>query len=755
MVDAKGFWLAIAFAFLAAGQIKAGRGGTKAASPTPTMALAVDHLSGSPDFVVDNAGGNTVAVVRICNPSDKDVPLDLSLSDFQAENGGRLGTDATIQPTQTSIKAKVGDKLTCVIEKITVNKLWFVGSSSAQLLNGKDAIASMTANRARAPFGVKLDGADKPEIHFVRSSKLFSQGSTQIELRNDDTVPYHFRLQLKIDGRKCDTAPALQAMDIGASSGLAAAVVCDLSLFDFLRTGLLKPDSRAGTAIIEFLPYDGRPVLATKHQLFGASLFWFPEYYETIANVFASVVILVLGALTAVVVTLALPNWLRKGNIRNRLLRVRTALNAIHPAPIAEQTRLLLILERSRLEGLRRNCSVWSLDANATLTQVEQSAAALERNTAVVKRLCRVLMSAEDPTSLQYPPSVVRRVRLSCRDAFALLQLMPLSDADVAAVEQSTRDAEKLLASDGQVLDWLETQIRSVEQAIQNLLCEPGPPKAIKRILPPRWDRLQSMNGVALTDVESWDSMPLFPGQYVLRDRRASILSLFLRAITLDAIVPLDTPPERKQIFDEFVRRCAPPADLVALEELVTELEQACYESNVVKGIKDSPVVIVPQGDVLSFSPICLQILLPNEPKLNSAAARSRIGVQWNFDDGTNGGTDWNVWHYFTNRKTPFQITATFSGSDGKPVRDLNDNPVHVTATISAQNIPDKFRHRDKRLEVIRFMLVLLTATFAIQAARQLLPTADVFSAIIGIFALGFGATTVKSLLPSASCPAV
>ena len=747
-------WAAMAVSLLAAtaaGQTRGGRGETKTA-PAPKTPIQVDHLSGSPDFVVDNTGGSASALIRICNLSANVITLNLNVSDFQAETGERLGSDAAaFQPAITSVAAKTGVEPSCAVTKITAGKLWFVGWSSAQLLNGKDSIATLTANRARAPFAVKLEGGEKPEIHFIRAGGLFGQGPTKIQLRNDDPVPYRFRLHVEIDGRNCDTNPPLGTRDIRGSSGVEATVTCDDSLFDFARTGMLKPDSRPGTAVIEFLSYDSRTVVGTKRQPLTASLYWFPEYYELTANVLASIVILLLGALTAVAVTLVVPNRLRKRALIDRLQCVRSNLNGVHPPEIAKQTHLLLVLERSRLDSLRSNCAVYSLDANATLTQVQQSTAALERNAAVFIRLCRVLMSADDPTSLQYPPSVLSRIRQTCRDAFSLLQLMPLSDIDAATVEQSTRDAEKLLLSEGQVLDWLETQIRSAEQTIQNLLCDAGPPKKPKATLPAPWERLKAMNSTALADMELWDTMPLFPGQYALRDRRAVLLLLFHRVATLDVIVPLAVPAERKQVFEEFVQKCAAPADLVVLQQLVTELEQACYESNIVGAIGSKPVTIVPEGDVLSYSPIRLQILFPNEPKLNTAAAQARIGVTWNFGDGTPAGTGWRVWHYFISQGAAYSVTATFTGSNDKSILGKDGNTASATATISARNIPEEFRHRNKRLEVIRFFLVLLTATFGIQAARQLLPTADIFSAIIGIFALGFGATTMRSLLSSSS----
>ena len=747
-------WAAIAVSLLsvsAPGQTRGGGGEAKPA-PAPATPIAVDHLSGTPDFIADNTGGSASALIRICNKSESAITLNLNVSDFRAESGERLGTDAAVfQPAITSVAAKKGNEPSCAVTRITVGKLWVVGSSSAQLLNGKDSIATLTANRERAPFGVKLEGGEKPEIHFIRASALFGQGPTKIQLRNDDPLPYRFRLHVEIDGRNCDTNPPLGTRDIRASSGVEVTVRCEDSLFDFARTGMLKPDSRPGTAVIEFLSYDSRTVVGTKRQPLTASLYWFPEYYELTANVMASIVFLLLGALTAVVVTLLVPNRLRKRALKDRLQCIRSNLNGVHPPEIAKQTHLLLILERSRLDALRRNCTVYSLDANATLTQVQLSTLALERTTAVFIRLCRVLLSADDPTSLQYPPSVLSRVRQTCRDAFTLLQLMPLSDVDAATVEQSTRDAEKLLVSDGQVLDWLETQIRGVEQTIQQLLCDAGPPKKPKATLPAPWERLQAMNSAALADVELWDTMSLFPGQYALRDRRALLLLLFHRVSTLDAIVPLQTPAERKQVFEEFVQKCAAPADLVALQQLVTELEQACYESNIVAALGSKPVTIVPEGDVLSYSPIGLQIVFPNEPKLNGAAAQARIGVEWKFGDDTLAGTGWRVWHYFISRGASYSVTATFTASNGKSIPGKDGTPASATATISARNIPEEFRHRNKRLEVIRFLLVLLTATFGIQAARQLLPTADVFSAIIGIFALGFGATTMRSLLSSSS----
>jgi hypothetical protein len=52
-------------------------------------------------------------------------------------------------------------------------------------------------------------------------------------------------------------------------------------------------------------------------------------------------------------------------------------------------------------------------------------------------------------------------------------------------------------------------------------------------------------------------------------------------------------------------------------------------------------------------------------------------------------------------------------------------------------------------LDVLRFVLAVVTATFALTTVRQLLPSADAFSATVGVLALGFSADVFKNLITS------
>jgi small-conductance mechanosensitive channel len=66
-----------------------------------------------------------------------------------------------------------------------------------------------------------------------------------------------------------------------------------------------------------------------------------------------------------------------------------------------------------------------------------------------------------------------------------------------------------------------------------------------------------------------------------------------------------------------------------------------------------------------------------------------------------------------------------------------------------AEREPEHLINQSKSVDILRFVLAVLTATFALSGVRQILPTADAISATVGALALGFGADTFKNLITS------
>jgi hypothetical protein len=380
---------------------------------------------------------------------------------------------------------------------------------------------------------------------------------------------------------------------------------------------------------------------------------------------------------------------------------------------------------------------------------VETAATALEQKIRFLKSVSDAALLSLQGAARHLPPSVVDRVHMNCVRAFCILQRSPLSDQDLAELNQLSRESEELLSPDGRRLDWLETQIQQLEKAIQDLLSVPGPPRArVAAFLEP-WLTLDRNSPSLLRTVATWDTVPLFPGQYPSRDQRAQYVTLIYRFAALQDIAsPVHDPRKHKGIVRAILNACTGDPDLARIRSLMEQLEQDVYVKDIVRQIRDKSVEITPRSvDTTCFVPVHFEISFTQRPALNLASARSRITVQWDTGKGFKDG-NWEMWRYFERRNSQENISARFVyGTTKKPICGASGAPVVLSAKVASRDKPADLVNKEKWIDRLRFGLIIFTAALCVQTARQALPSLDVLSGAIGIFALGFGADAVKNLL--------
>ena len=704
------------------------------------------------EIVIPKDADKAASNFRICNASAAPVQLDLRTTEFIIIPGvTKTAALAVVAPAGMWAKGGSLAPKACLTVSLTLADLAQVAFASANLVNGDQVLEQIFLRRERPGYALATDGipADKPEVRLFRPA---SQQKSRMFIRNADPWPYMVSVKLDLDTYDCDTNPPNSPLVIPPNGSQLITLSCPSDLFTFFRTGFLKSETRIAHAAIGVIIPGTDIVIANKRAPVTAILSYHADSRQPLANGLWSLGLLVLGALFSVFVTIILPSNSRKKELARRLVPIDKDLKHasllanvgtpnshrfLFDTPEHHKVKLLLNLEQKRLTELVNSVWLVSMNSGTVLAEVQAKTELLEKKTALFRRVAVASASSVDPNVGHMPLSVLERVNMNCRAGSVLLERETLTPEEWARLEGLVAESEELLSDPGRQLDWLETRTLTVERAVQEILCDPGPPKALRNPTPEPWSNLCSHS---LGVVAEMDRAPFFPGQYAARDRRAIFFTYVRRYAALEDVSPeISGDPGWTRLKEEFTSGCLKRNDLLRLKGLIEQLEQGASREALVREIEGQRVDISPsKAEAPAFSPMRFQIVFRDAPHFNSASARCQIEVKWNF--GTTGSCNgWEVWHYFPKSKTSYPVTATFL--DGG--RKVGEILTTVTASQNAMHLTNQ----SKLMDVFRFSLTVLTATFALTGVRQVLPNADALGATLGALALGFSADAFKNLL--------
>jgi hypothetical protein len=170
---------------------------------------------------------------------------------------------------------------------------------------------------------------------------------------------------------------------------------------------------------------------------------------------------------------------------------------------------------------------------------------------------------------------------------------------------------------------------------------------------------------------------------------------------------------------------------------LVDAVEQALTE----KAVSIYTVPIKPHPN----QAVRLEVLF-KDYRLNTCTARQEFKCEWDFGDiGKEEG--WEIWHYFRNEKEA-RFSVSFQRLDGTMVKKPDGDDQGVPHCVQLQPAGKKKDGERRWIEAVRLAVALGVAILALIAgAREQLLKLDVFSGLVGVFLMGFGADTVKNLI--------
>jgi hypothetical protein len=738
---------------------------------------------------VDDHGLGTVSIT-LQNTGPKPVPLHLNLSDFQHKPvSGKpypLGANYSFTPLTDSDKADFnsGQVTKSLHLKLSVARLWDAGQSTAILKNGEQEIPTesgarqsvLIAVRIPATYGVQIEatGDATPEIVFSRG------GKTLVRVLNNDAMNYRFQWQLRVGNLLLTSNnPYIDLPGHGSAYLDLTDAAPPVSLSD---GGTIKDQLSPGELVFQpILDADvGLPPIAPKILPVHLRLQYWGGALQQASNIFWVFLLLTLGGMTSIWVHCGMPNTTRALAMTRSVAELQAKLEGIGP-DITSHWRVMLA---GRLAGIETDLrSTWWIFPSFAAT-LDASGKELQMVTEwvnVAYDVSMVLHGAREKTQNGIPPTVLARIRDRCNCALSHFESGFTTPDEQQHMRDDLKAAQEYLTagSEGGTLPDLEREIQEREARL-------GPRMdSIEGVFPNRYDAL-------CAQVRSQTGKQAGPAAYLDRDTLSlkvdllcQVGDLMKRAGTAAAAPAvaaaaaaggatpslatpslatpslatssLATPSSLENNLPRFLDyiRSDAPETLRLARLFVTEMRQDIYETDLLQEIKASPPRVTVLRDPLECdcgTPVHFSVRFHRQ-RLNEAAAATEWSCVWDFGDCSIQETGWEVYHWFRNT-APHQVSVSIVNLNGESVLDA-PLTMNVDVGVKTRRLPWYQRflmvgkpHAETMLEASRLAMVLTLAVFGlVGSAEHQAQSLTLLQAAGAVFALGFGADTLKNLI--------
>jgi hypothetical protein len=720
-------------------------------TPAPTTPAPQPNLISTPEVAIEYGSGTGRTLITLRNNSN--APPNVSLSGVITSGGkpssARILFAKEDEPGSGSdvLDFPLKDQTTIRLWAIVTN-LWEAGDFEAELRN-KNTPTGDKIRIKRSPFNIKLGGPDPEKAEL----SLIAGEVATINLKNEDSTPYALSWRLRIDGR--DMCGGNFNIDRNAIASLSCKPSMSLSVSRI--SNLFKSDTTEGNQLLLYPQVSsGDPASVSPWKSFPvkASLNYFSLFTQQVFSCIVIVVVLILGGLTSLFLSQALPNRIKRLNIQDQLDTLARTVSDFS-SNIDSKLQVLTRVERSRLRELLKSRNTFSPDFSSIVTECETRIAKLSTRVAMVQQMDLVLGRLAEAMRHGAPPTRIDEIEASIDRAKVLLTKSQPTDEEFKAAQEAITDASTRVdainqpdADFGQKLAQKAQDVKASIATIETTASftsidgkVPGPYQLLKKIT------------AATTTIPpaSYASVDLAIEKMILvRDYVESVEG------TGDAEAK-SRLAEREAKFVDFLQ----PNSRIALESarlLIRQMKDDVYPERLQQALSTAPqeasIDIDPSypydGAALALC-VCF-----HSPALNSAAAREEWSCFWDFGDGLRE-TGWNVSHFFQlpraqafKRKPEhtFPVKATFQDSEGKEVVDANSKQVVVSRPLTVK--PSVLGNLGERswTEGLKLSAALLIAVFGLVAgARAELLKLDILPGLIAVFLVGFGADTIKNLL--------
>ena len=716
---------------------------------TPAKPLAAPTIVGPAEIVVDrNTGtGSTVLKLRSTQPlngpltgvvnTDTEPRPQLTFKADQSADAGQAVYPLTIDP----------NRLTTIVAAVAGLKQ--AGSFDADLAYEGNNFGKLKI--IYLPFAVTIDGPDPNQADLT----LVDDEVTSVTLKNSDPVAYPIVWRVNVEGDEvCGGQLTLPANGVGVlqckpSVPFTPARVQDLFKVESTEghSLLLYPVQPGTTASFDSTsPWKTIPVKASRSFFGGSS--------QASLGYIAIVLVLILGGLTSLVLSQALPNRLRRLNIRDRLEDV--ARQTANLSNIGSRLQVLLRLDRNRLESLLDSRNTFSPDFAGLAAKCNEGTTKLEARVMLAQQIDVALDRLEQKLTLSPPPSQIAAIESLIEDAKVLLTKTEPTPKDLEAAQIAITEANRLCnllnQEDDAFAQALVKRVLEAQADIKaNLAADPVFKKLDAAVPGPN----KAVQGVAQSTVT------VTPAQYTDLDMAVEKLRLMKEYVLLyEGTQDPDMLKRLDQNLSPWLQALQVQswAGMRTARLLMRQMKDDVYSGRVGELLLQRlPSIVVKPMKAYHRAPLELAVCFPSDT-YEKAAAREDWRCCWDFGDEMNE-TGWSVSHYFELKRNgrlkgpqeqEYSVKATFRDGKGNLLVDpatketlILEHPVKVLPSKPQQWFGDR-----ARTELVKLVAALLIAVFALVAgAREQLMKLDIWPGLIAVFTIGFGADTIKNLL--------
>lgn len=717
-----------------------------ASGQEPPKPPAVPSIVGPAEIVIDRKTGVGTTTLKLRSAEQLDGWLT-----------GRVNSDTEPKPQltfKTDPSATNGEavfQLTTDPKKITTIVATVTGVKQAGSFDADLAFEGNDFGKLKIvylPFAVTVDGPDPNKADLV----LIDEHVTSVSLKNDDLEAYPVNWRLNVNGGQvCSGQVTLPAKGIAllnckASVPFSVARIQDLYKVESSENNSLDLYPVLANTNDQSSPWKRIPVKASL-SYFGPTSQQFWGYASIIS-------VLLLGGLTSLLLSQALPNRLKRLNVRERLLNAgRSTANL---TSIGSRLQVLLRLERNRLHDILESRNTLSPDFASVAARCNEATTKLEARVMLAQQIDVVLERLEQKLTLGPPPSQTAAIGALIEDAKVLLAKVEPADKDLETAQTAIAEAAKrvdiLNENDETFGQSLAKRVIEVQNDINTNFTNNPTFQKLNTALP------GPLNAVLRVPA---NTMTISPAQHAELDMATEKLLLMKEYVLL---FDGTQDKERRTRLDQNLIKLlgylqlqsCPAMDSARL--LMRQMKDDVYPDRLRKALEArSATIVMKPSQAYDKAPLEFAVCF-NGDALEKAAAREEWTCQWAFGDNLNE-SGWSASHYFLlpprrlfRKALPgkFTVKATFIDNNGDVLNDPAKNePLTIEKQVDVRrSVQQGFFGDRARTELLKLMAALFIAVFAlVSGAREQLMKLDILPGLIAVFTIGFGADTIKNLL--------
>jgi len=692
-------------------------------------------------------GGSGATDFKIVNQGPQAISLDLKAGPFVDTAARTILTKPKVAfslvPGGGAPPAAIAAKQILEIEA-SVTDFSASSEASATLFNGNTELGQLQATAIDVPLNVTVDGDG---VNPDKKLAYTESGDAVLTLKNGDTEAYPIQWKLLLDGRVIDES----VTDVPPDGIAEIRLKPNPKAYSF--TDWIHPSSKTGTLVLQLQGPDQVPKeMLPEHQI-PVTLAMSPSTsHWTYVRSYAYVAfVLFLGGILSLLGSSLLPNLLRKISLRRQIRDLANRTSSISTR-VDSYLRVLLRLERKKIDMLLQDAGIFSLTEGDVFDQVSASIDRLVKRLEVAERMDELMRRFESACATA-PPSLTNEVDKTLQAAAEQLHSFSLPDEDLAAgkalLDKATASLNLLDNPDA-----LAKRIAGNFKELQaRLTLFPASDYAdLKTSLRGVFDIL----GRPYDDPTNLTRQMFFAVDHDIAAIQTALDYAVVRVSTASGPTANCTTAgqvAKKRLID---REC----ELInllgtlswgALREatiLVQEMREDIYVADVLAELgKDQQAeVVFDTQKARPYLPVYFSISF-KDPRFNGAAAINRLASQWNFPkELVEHG--WKVCHFFeAGDANPDQKCKVTIEAKVRSRRDPTLQKVLTHHTTIQPRLTDREYSR-LFAEGVRFFIAFGVALAGLlSGALEQLSKLDFLPATIAILALGFGADSIKNLL--------